>query len=261
MDPKGPKSAWITSPAAMLTGRVKDPASRMCPGSSMISWRASRLASHTMPMAGWPITAADTPDSSMTPFLEKVAAHNRASQDAPKSRVGDLLHLGQNRAGEVGLVVDDHGAPSRASCFLAPVIARDGYVCPDTRSGDSKGAVQKTSIALLTRRLIWSSGCIGSVMLRVVCHSLSGLAHTCFGAVADTAGGMVRSADTSREQRLRLPASTAGPAAGSGQGSSVRYQPTCQQVCPGPETQRIDVSGRNFNRVCGHYRFSMQAVR
>src|SRR3546814_19753595 len=58
IEPKGPKSAWITSPAATSTGLVNEPASSMWTGSSMMSCRARRFASHTMPMAGGPMTAA-----------------------------------------------------------------------------------------------------------------------------------------------------------------------------------------------------------
>src|SRR3546814_12470633 len=75
IEPKGPKSAWITSPAATSTGLVNEPASSMWPGSSMMSCRARRFARHKMPMAGWPMPAADTPDSSMTPSFDSVTAH------------------------------------------------------------------------------------------------------------------------------------------------------------------------------------------
>jgi len=61
------------------TGRVKEPASTICPALSDSPQGASLLASQAMPMAGSPCTPAARPVSSTAPFWRRMApTHGRS---------------------------------------------------------------------------------------------------------------------------------------------------------------------------------------
>src|SRR5690606_33592184 len=63
--PRGPYSACTTSPGSTHIGRVKGPARTSSSASSVAPCCPSSPASQATPVAGWPSTAAATPDSSI----------------------------------------------------------------------------------------------------------------------------------------------------------------------------------------------------